>query len=140
MSRIRGKDTKPELVVRRGLHARGFRFRLHRKDLPGKPDIVLPKHQAVILVQGCFWHGHDCHLFQWPRSRADWWQAKIESNMRRDKRNLQELMEEGWRILQIWECALTGKMRFPSEDMIDLAAAWLDSGDMDAEIQGKAPT
>jgi DNA mismatch endonuclease, patch repair protein len=84
MAGIRGKNTRPEMLVRRALHAHGYRFRLHRKDLPGKPDIVLPKYRAVIFVHGCFWHGHDCHLFKWPKTREDFWIQKIKNNQERD--------------------------------------------------------
>ena len=138
MSRIGSRDTQPELRVRQGLHARGFRFRLHRRDLPGKPDIVLPKHRAVILVHGCFWHGHGCPLFRYPRSRSAWWRAKIEGNRARDRRNRRALREEGWRVLEIWECALKGKMRLPGNMAIDLAATWLESDGVHAEIQGES--
>ena len=137
MSRIRSKDTKPELVVRRGLHARGFRFRLHRRDLPGRPDIVLPKHQAVILVHGCFWHGHDCHLFRWPKSRGAWWKMKIEGNKARDECNLQALRGSGWRVLEIWECALKGRLRLSEDVALEQVADWLKSENRNAEIQGK---
>lgn len=109
MSGIRGKDTKPEITVRQGLHARGYRFRLHRKDLPGKPDIVLPKYRAAIFVNGCFWHGHDCHLFKWPKTREDFWREKICRNVQRDARKTQELHERGWRIAEVWECSLKGQ-------------------------------
>lgn len=137
MSRIRDRNTRPELIVRRGLHALGFRFRLHRRDLPGKPDIVFPKYRAVILVNGCFWHGHDCHLFRWPRTRQDWWRAKIGRNQIRDEENRQALAQAGWRILEIWECALKGKMRMPGEAVIQQAAHWLESDSARAEIQGR---
>src|ERR1700710_434307 len=80
MSRIRGRDTKPEMLIRRGLHARGFRFRLHARDLPGRPDLVFPKRSAAVLVHGCFWHGHDCPMFHLPATRPEFWQAKINSN------------------------------------------------------------
>jgi DNA mismatch endonuclease (patch repair protein) len=88
MSRVRGRDTKPEMLVRKGLHAAGFRFRLHDGKLPGRPDIVLPRHDAVVLVHGCFWHGHECPTFRWPASRPDFWQAKISGNRVRDLRTL----------------------------------------------------
>lgn len=87
MSAVHGADTKPELTIRRGLHAKGFRFRLHRKDLPGRPDLALPGHHAVVLVHGCFWHGHDCALLKIPETDTDKWRAKIVSNMQRDARN-----------------------------------------------------
>src|SRR5688500_15794308 len=86
MSRVRGKDTKPEMLLRRGLHACGLRYRLHPKDVPGRPDLVFPRHGAVILVHGCFWHGHDCPLFKWPATRAEFWRKKIEGNRARDAR------------------------------------------------------
>lgn len=104
MSRIRSKDTKPELAVRSLLHRMGFRFRLHRKDLPGRPDIVLPKHQKIILVHGCFWHGHSCRLASKPKSNVGYWSAKIETNRARDARNLDALIQQGWKVLELWEC------------------------------------
>lgn len=107
MASIKGRDTKPEIVVRRYLHALGFRFRLHRKDLPGRPDIVLPKWNAVVLVHGCFWHRHSgCRYFRLPGSRTEFWRAKIESNVQRDSLNKEALRAEGWRVVVIWECAL----------------------------------
>lgn len=106
MSGIRGKDTKPELLVRRALHAKGFRFRLHVKDLPGRPDIVLRKHQAVVLVHGCFWHGHDCRYFKPPSTRPEFWLAKIGRNRANDLSQAKKLMEQGWRVATVWECVL----------------------------------
>ena len=138
MSRVRGKNTKPELTIRRGLHARGFRFRLHRRDLPGAPDIVLPKHQAVILVHGCFWHGHDCHLFRWPATRQDWWRAKLEGNRCRDQQNREALIRRGWRVLEIWECALKGKMRLSEDIVLERTVAWLGSDCIQKAIQGQS--
>jgi DNA mismatch endonuclease (patch repair protein) len=105
MAAIRGKDTKPELRVRAALHALGYRFRLHRKDLPGKPDIVLPKHHTAIFVHGCFWHSHDC---RWgkviPKTRAEFWSGKRGGTMERDGRKARALEELGWRVLTVWEC------------------------------------
>ena len=95
MAGIRGSDTKPELAIRSALHRRGFRFRLRRRDLPGKPDLVFPKHSAVIFVHGCFWHGHDCHLFRWPGTREEFWRDKITSNAARDRRQRSALLEAG---------------------------------------------
>lgn len=108
MSGIRGKNTKPEYVIRRGLHARGFRFRLHARDLPGQPDIVLPKYGAVIEVRGCFWHGHDCPLFKWPKTRIEFWRNKIEATRARDRRNVAALERCGWRVFVVWECEIRG--------------------------------
>lgn len=101
MSRIKSKDTRPELFVRSLLHSLGYRFRLHRKDLPGCPDIVLPKYRKVVLVQGCFWHGHTCRRASHPKSNADYWHAKIARNQARDARNIGLLTEQGWDVLQI---------------------------------------
>ena len=105
MSRIRGRDTKPELIVRRIAHGLGFRFRLHRKDLPGRPDIVFPRHQAVIVVHGCFWHRHPgCKHASSPKTRVRYWQNKFEDNVVRDKRNETALRDLGWKVMLIWEC------------------------------------
>jgi DNA mismatch endonuclease (patch repair protein) len=104
MSRIRSKDTTPEIVVRRILHRMGYRFRLHRKDLPGCPDIVLPKHGKIVLVHGCFWHGHTCRLASKPKTNSSYWSGKIEKNRERDARNLAALKEAGWDVLELWEC------------------------------------
>jgi len=111
MAAVKGKDTKPEIAVRRALHAAGFRFRLHAKSLPGRPDIVLPKHRAAIFVNGCFWHGHECDRFRWPKTRRKFWAEKIAGNRARDARNLEELSRSGWRSLTIWECALCADAR-----------------------------
>jgi DNA mismatch endonuclease (patch repair protein) len=105
MSRIKGKDTKPELVVRSTLHKMGYRFRLHKKELPGKPDIVLPKYKTVIFVHGCFWHRHKgCKFAYKPKSRVDFWNAKFDETIARDKRNRKQLEAKGWNIEIIWEC------------------------------------
>lgn len=106
MSGIRGKDTKPEMIVRRALHKAGFRYRLHVKDLPGKPDIVLPKYRTVIFVHGCFWHKHNCKYFKWPKTRPDFWKEKIEGNVERDKKHLSMISSMGWKSLIIWECEI----------------------------------
>ena len=107
MSRIRSRDTKPELIVRKILFSRGFRFRLHRKDLPGKPDIVLSKYKTVIFVHGCFWHGHEgCRYFVVPKSRTEWWLNKINRNKTLDEINSAKLQEMGWKVIEIFECQL----------------------------------
>lgn len=124
MSGIRGKNTRPELLIRKALHARGFRFRLHC-DLPGKPDICLPKYRAVIFVHGCFWHGHGCHLFKWPSTRPEFWRAKIERNCEVDRAAEARLIELGWRVAVIWECALKGSHRWPMAKVIDDCQSWL---------------
>ncbi|HEY4288012.1 MAG TPA: DNA mismatch endonuclease Vsr [Puia sp.] len=107
MSRIRSKDTKPELIVRKILFSRGFRFRLHRSDLPGKPDIVLPKYKTVVFVHGCFWHGHEgCKYFVVPKSRTEWWLNKINRNKELDEINAGKLQSMGWKVIQVFECGL----------------------------------
>ncbi len=106
MSSIRGKDTRPEILVRQALHAQGYRFRLHDKKLPGRPDIVLKKHKTVIFVHGCFWHGHDCKYFKWPKTRPEFWRQKIEGNKARDEMHQQKLKELGWNVKVVWECEL----------------------------------
>lgn len=137
MSGIRGTNTKPELLLRKGLHALGFRFRLHDRSLPGKPDIVLPRYKAVIFAHGCFWHGHDCHLFKWPSTRPEFWQAKIARNRAVDERTDAALTEAGWRQAVVWECALKGKTRLPLEDVIQSCAEWLRSDRPRLEIRGE---
>ena len=105
MGRIRGRDTKPELIVRRIVHRLGFRYRLHRKDLPGRPDIVIAKHRAVIFVHGCFWHRHPgCKYAYTPKTRVEFWSNKLDGNVARDKRNEIALSECGWRTMVVWEC------------------------------------
>jgi DNA mismatch endonuclease, patch repair protein len=136
MAGIRGKNTKPEIILRCGLHARGFRFQLHRRDLPGRPDLTFPRFHAVLFAQGCFWHGHDCHLFKWPRTRGAFWREKIEQNKRRDEAALLQLANRGWRVGQVWECALKGRTRLNHETVIDQCAAWLTSEVEVLEISG----
>ena len=107
MSRIQNKDTNPEIIVRRLVHGMGFRYRLHRKDLPGQPDLTLPRWRAVIFVHGCFWHRHEnCKLARLPKSKLNFWEAKLEKNRQRDKNNQDKLSQMGWRVLVIWECQL----------------------------------
>lgn len=107
MSQIKGKNTKPELIVRKFLFAHGYRFRLNDKRLPGKPDIVLPKYRTAIFVHGCFWHGHDgCKYFVVPKTRTEWWNEKIEKNKKRDIVNVQKLKEQEWKVISIYECKL----------------------------------
>ncbi|WP_245357188.1 very short patch repair endonuclease [Stenotrophomonas rhizophila] len=108
MSRIRGTNTKLEVLVRKALHARGFRFRLGGAGLPGKPDVVLPKYGTVVFVHGCFWHGHSCPLYRLPKTRPEFWAAKIDSNRQRDARVETQLRESGWRVELVWECSLRG--------------------------------
>ena len=110
MSMIKGKNTKPEMLVRRFLHANGFRYRLHDKKLPGKPDIVLPKYKTVIFVHGCFWHGHhNCRYYVVPKTRTEWWLNKINGNKVNDGKAVKALRKEGWKVMNVWECDLKPK-------------------------------
>lgn len=112
MSRIRGTDTKPEMRVRKFLHTNGLRYRLHNKKLPGTPDLTLSKYQTVIFVNGCFWHGHKgCKYFKMPKTRAEWWQKKIDETKKRDSKNMKELKVLGWQPIIIWECELKREKR-----------------------------
>lgn len=121
MAGIRGKNTRPEIAVRRLLHGRGFRFRLHEKSLPGKPDIVLPKWKVVIFVNGCFWHQHlGCRFATSPATNAKRWQHKFEQNIARDRRNVSEILALGWRVIVLWECGLRSALG------VGESLAWLD--------------
>lgn len=137
MSGIGSKDTVPEIVIRRALHKRGFRFRLHRKDLPGKPDLVLTKYGTVIHINGCFWHGHDCSLFRMPQTRQQFWEGKIQANQARDKRNTKLLSELGWRQYFVWECALKGPDKIDVEDLVDEFENWLRSSEGLGSVAGR---
>jgi len=137
MAGIRGKNTRPELVIRKALFAKGLRYRLHVKDLPGKPDLVFPKYKAIIFIHGCFWHHHDCHLFKWPSTRPDFWKNKIDRNVEVDRRNYAALKAAGWRILTVWECAIKGKMKLSFESVIDEIVEWLQTENMDKTIEGE---
>lgn len=137
MAGIKGKNTKPEIVVRQLLHRHGFRFRLHRKDLPGRPDIVLPKYKSAIFVQGCFWHGHeDCHLFRLPKSRTEFWQEKIGGNIARDEKKRLALQEMDWRVLWIWECSLKGKTRLEPVSLIERIKKFIAGDEPFHQISG----
>jgi DNA mismatch endonuclease (patch repair protein) len=127
MAAIRGKDTKPELVLRSALFARGYRYRLNCAGLPGRPDIKLTRHNAVVFVHGCFWHGHSCLFFRLPKSNTGFWAAKIDRNRERDLRNYMDLRAAGWRVAVVWECALRGSAfgkRGPR--MLDLLCRWIE--------------
>lgn len=135
MSGIRGRNTRPEILVRSMLHRQGFRFRLHVRDLPGKPDIVLPRHRAVIFVHGCFWHGHDCLFFKWPATRPDFWREKISRNKTNDSQAKEALQAGGWRVGIVWECALRGAGK-NIEDVAKSLTDWLRSNDPLIEVRG----
>ena len=120
MSGIRGKNTKPELLIRKALFAQGFRYRLHDKLLPGKPDLVFPKYHAVIQINGCFWHGHDCSLFKWPSSSSEFWREKITGNRQRDAANCQELERLGWLIYSGSSMVISSKDAVTKQDQQSL--------------------
>jgi T/G mismatch-specific endonuclease (EC 3.1.-.-) len=112
MSRIRSKDTKPEILVRKFMFAKGFRYKLHDKTLPGKPDIVFPKYKTIVFIHGCFWHGHEaCKYFTSPKTRRAWWVAKINRNKENDAVNMTKLKKMGWKVITIFECRLRPKLR-----------------------------
>lgn len=136
MAGIRNIDTRPELIIRKGLHKAGFRYRLHSKTLPGRPDMVFPQYKALIFVNGCFWHGHECSIFKWPSTRPGFWRDKIRSNVERDKHNLQLCTKAGWRVLIIWECALKGREKIGREATVKSASRWLKSRISRGEISG----
>lgn len=138
MSGIRGKDTKPELTVRRLLHRLGYRFRLHRKDLPGKPDVVLPKWRTVIFINGCYWHGHeDCHLFRPPKTRTEFWTNKIAGNRARDERNHLALHDAGWKVIVVWECGVSKKLSLSDEQLERAFNKALSSPEARFDIRGQ---
>ena len=132
MSRIRGQDTKPEIALRKSLHARGFRYRTHARDLPGKPDLVFPRFRAIVLVHGCFWHRHlDCRLATTPASNVEFWQRKFQRTVERDQRVLAELLENGWRVATVWECALGKRDLHLASSQLE---QWLKSDELQKEI------
>ena len=137
MAAIRSKNTKPELVIRKALFAKGFRYKLHDRKLPGKPDLVFPKYHAVIFIHGCFWHRHNCHLFKWPSTRPEFWKKKINRNVEVDKRNYKQLKKDGWYILTVWECALKGRSKLPFNKIIEDISYWLEFSVRDKVIKGK---
>lgn len=137
MRAVKAKGTTPELKVRRALTALGARYRLHRKDLPGKPDIVLPGRRLAIFVHGCFWHGHDCPMFRLPATRADFWQAKIEANRARDARAAEALAAATWRRLTVWECALRGPARRTALETLDACECFLTGSASSSELTGR---
>ena len=136
MAGIKAKNTDPEMQIRRALHARGFRFRLHSSTVPGKPDMVLSKYRAAIFVHGCFWHGHDCPLFRLPGTRPEFWRAKIERNRKRDGTVQTQLSAAGWRSVTVWECAIRGPQRLGLEETVRRIADWLPkSATMQLEVR-----
>jgi DNA mismatch endonuclease (patch repair protein) len=136
MSAIRGKNTKIELGVRKALFGLGYRYRLHARSLPGKPDIVLPKHHAVIFVNGCFWHGHNCSLFRLPKTNTGFWRHKIATNRKGDTKALLELAAMGWRTFTVWECSLRGKDRNQVAAVCRRLDRWIRSRSVQGEVRG----
>lgn len=136
MSGIRGKDTKPEILIRKALHARGLRYRLHAGDVPGRPDIVFPRFRAAVFVHGCFWHGHDCPLFRLPGTRTEFWREKIQRNRARDTAVAAGLDAAGWRRATVWECALRGRGRIDLVGLIDRLESWIRSKAPALELRG----
>ncbi|SCX93367.1 T/G mismatch-specific endonuclease [Nitrosospira sp. Nsp13] len=138
MSGIRGKDTKPEMVVRRALFAVGFRFRLHRRDLPGMPDVVLPARKVAVFVHGCFWHMHKgCHYARLPSTRVEFWKNKLNGNMARDQLAVEALIARGWRVLVVWECAV--RDRETLADLPESLAEWIRGASTTGELCGGKP-
>ncbi|MYN17121.1 DNA mismatch endonuclease Vsr [Rugamonas sp. FT107W] len=138
MRAVRSKNTNPEIIIRKLLFSQGFRFRIHVKSLPGNPDIVLPKYRVAVFVHGCFWHGHGCYLFKLPNVRREFWQNKIAENKLRDVRDFQILVQSGWRVLYVWECACKGRLKWNYEELAQRLSDWIHRADpraISAEIQ-----
>jgi DNA mismatch endonuclease (patch repair protein) len=135
MSGIRGKDTKPELVVRKALFAAGFRFRLHRRDLPGAPDVVMAGRRVAVFVHGCFWHRHKgCRLAAVPATRPEFWKAKLDGNAARDIKNIGSLRALGWRVLVVWECALRDRKTL--DGLPGILGEWVRGDETEGELRG----
>jgi DNA mismatch endonuclease, patch repair protein len=135
MSGIGGKNTKPELLVRKALFAAGFRFRLHRKDLPGRPDVVLPGRRVVVFVHGCFWHAHQgCPYAKTPATRREFWEAKLAANVERDRCTREALLSAGWRVLVVWEC--TTRSSGVRERLSELLTRWIEGVELSGELSG----
>jgi DNA mismatch endonuclease (patch repair protein) len=136
MSGIRGRDTRIEIEIRKALFALGFRYRTDVRSLPGRPDILLPRWKAVVLVHGCFWHMHDCGLCRIPATRLEFWKSKLEGNAARDSRNHAALLEAGWRVATVWECALRGKGAEALPAVADQLAEWVRGSEPVMELRG----
>ena len=125
MAGIRAKNTKPEMLVRRGLHALGHRYRLHDRQLPGSPDIVFRQYRTAVFIHGCFWHGHECPTFRWPKTRASFWKKKISANRARDQDQVAELVERGWGVCVVWECQLRRKNPDQVANLLTSLSDWI---------------
>lgn len=137
MASVRSKDTKHEVKIRKSLHAVGFRYRIHRRDLPGTPDITFPRYRAIVFVHGCFWHGHSCYLFKWPSTNREKWMEKIKGNRTRDAKAVHALSATEWRVCIIWECAMRGVNRHALEDVVERVSRWILSKSKLCEIEGR---
>lgn len=134
MSAITCRNTHPEIILRKALHKAGFRYSLKNQKFLGRPDIIFPKYKAVIFVHGCFWHHHQCHFFQWPKTNPEFWKEKIKKNENRDQLNQKNLLTSGWRVGVIWECSLKGKTSISIDILIGLITSWLESNKNKIEI------
>ena len=136
MASIKGKNTKPEIAIRKALHRMGFRYKLHDKTLPGTPDLVFPKYKAVLFIHGCFWHGHNCNLFKLPSTRPDFWMDKITRNQYVDQKNISDLNYRNWRTATIWECSIRKNAKYDVSEVIKIFTQWLVSDKKIFEIRG----
>ena len=136
MSGIRSRNTRIEIVVRKGLFALGYRYRMDVRSLPGRPDIVLPRWNVAVLVHGCFWHAHDCGLYRIPATRQDFWREKLEGNAQRDRRNEATLKNAGWRIAIVWECALRGRGASALSEVVNSLHEWIRGREQMIELRG----
>lgn len=139
MSGIKGKNTKPELIIRRALFAAGFRYRLHDAKLAGRPDLVFSKYKTALFINGCFWHGHYCSLFRIPASNKEFWTNKIYRNQENDRTNKNILISAGWRVVTIWECSMRGKQRLKLDELINTVSGFIKemNGECTLDIQHK---
>lgn len=137
MSSIRGRNTKPEIALRKALFAKGLRYRVNVRSMPGSPDLVFARRKAVVFVHGCFWHGHHCSLFRLPGTRHEFWLAKINGNRQRDERVFQTLRDADWRVCTVWECSMRGTGRLGMNSVAELVATWLDGEVSALTIRGK---
>lgn len=128
MSRIRSRDTSPEMLIRKGLHAAGFRFRLHQRHLPGRPDLVVARYRTAVFVNGCFWHSHGCHIARIPDTRQEYWKPKLARNAQRDRDALEALHAAGWRVVRVWECSLRGRTRLPEGTVLKRISNFIRNG------------
>jgi DNA mismatch endonuclease (patch repair protein) len=137
MAGIRSRHTKPERLIRSLLHKAGYRFRLHSRKVPGRPDLILPKYKIAVHVHGCFWHGHDCPLYRPPETRRDFWQQKITQNRRRDRDVIEKTLQIGWRHLTIWECAIRGSKQLGTERTIARICRWIEGTRCTGDVRSR---